>query len=115
MIEVTASREQVADALVTELQFLLGTEVFSALSRTISRDFLGDEMDLRTSIIYRPELFERAFIGIIGDIGVGILEHIWYTKLRMQFDLDSSESYQIAGDLAKCIRAIPTKADARLR
>lgn len=114
MIEITASRELVADALLRELQGLLGTEVFDALTRMITRDYLDDEMDLQTSIIYRPEVFEHAFIEIIGHISERILECIWNTKLSKEFDLDFGITYQTGGDLAKCIRAIPMKADTTL-
>lgn len=111
MNEVTADTEEVADVLLRDLQCILGTEVFSALSKLITRDYLGDEMDLRTAIIYRPELFECAFIGVIGAMGEKLLEYIWSSKLQEQFKLTSSETFQSVGDLAKCIRAIHGKAN----
>ncbi len=68
-------------------------------------------MDVRTAIIHRPELFERGFIGIVGEIGENILRYIWCTELRKQFDLDSGETYETRGDLEKCMGGIRTRAN----
>jgi hypothetical protein len=111
MIEINITRQDVVEALLMNLKDLLGGKVFHTISIVITRDYLGDEMDLRTAIMNRPDLFERAFIGLTGDIGERILQHIWCSKLREQFDLQFEETYQVAGDLAKCIRAIPPKVD----
>ncbi len=109
MIQIDISKEEVVDALLMNLEDLLGSKVFHTISIVITRDYLGDEMDFRTAIINRPDLFERAFIGLIGDIGEKILQHIWCSKLREQFDLEFEETYQTAGDLAKCIHMFPKR------
>ncbi len=109
MIEINITREDVSDALLMNLEEVLGSKVFHTVSIVITRDYLGDEMDLQTAIINRPDLFERAFIGMTGDIGERILRHIWSSNLREQFGLEFEETYQGAGDLAKCIHMFPKR------
>ena len=89
----------------------MGTELFSALSKLVIRDYRGDEMDLLICIMHRPEVVERAFIGIIGVRDERIVEHTWSSRLQEQFKITLRETYQSQGDLAKCIRAVHGKAD----
>ncbi|AIF82409.1 hypothetical protein NTE_00327 [Candidatus Nitrososphaera evergladensis SR1] len=111
--KLIADTENIADALLINLEATFGTRVFESISAKISEEYLGGEMDIRAAIIYRPDLFERAFIGMLGDIGERILANIWCSKLREQFELDSSVTYHKAGDLVKCIQTIRARANRR--
>jgi RecB family endonuclease NucS len=106
MCKLPADPGNVADALLINLEDTLGIRVFEALITKISLDYLGGEMDVHTAIIERPDLFERALIGVLGCIGERILAHIWCLKLRKQFRLDPSLTYHKAGDLVRCIEGI---------
>ncbi len=106
MCTLTADPVNIADALLRNLENTLGIRVFEALITKISLDYLGGEMDVRTAIIDRPDLFERAIIGMFGGTGERILAHIWCVNLRKQFRLDFDLVYHSAGDLVRCIEAI---------
>jgi|SRR5690242_17614211 hypothetical protein len=110
MCKLTADPRNVADALLINLENTLGIRVFEALITEISLDYLGGEMDVRTAITERPDLFERAIIGMFGSIGERILAHIWCVNLRDQFGLDAGLRYHRAGDLVRCIEAIRERA-----
>jgi hypothetical protein len=85
---------------------IFGIRVFDDIAAKITDEDFGGKMDIRTSIIIRPDLFERALIGILGEAGERILEYIWDSRLCNQFELDSSMTYHNIGDLAICIQAI---------
>lgn len=99
--------------MLADLEDTLGIRVFEALVTKISVDYLGGEMDVRTAIIERPDLFERAFIAILGEIGERILAYIWCAKLCHKLNLGSLPMYQKAGDLTKCIEAIRKRANGK--
>ena len=111
MCKLTPDPRDVADALLINLENTLGIRVFDALITNISLDYLGGEMDIRTAIIERPDLFERAIIGMLGSIGERILARIWCVNLREQFRLDPRLIYHNAGDLVRCIEAIRKRAN----
>lgn len=88
------------------LEEILGIRILEAVAAKISEDYQGGEMDIRYAIIHRPDLFERAFIGMLGDIDERILGHVWCSKLCEQFNLHPALTYHTAGDLIRCIEAI---------
>lgn len=61
-------QEEQAKAFLSRLQSLLGPGVFVVLARTLEEDFFGNEKDLMKILQERPDLFERAFRAILGEI-----------------------------------------------
>lgn len=110
MRKLQADAESVVDALILSLEAVFGVRVYEAIGRMLSEEYFGGEMDVRSALIHRPELFEKAFIGLLGDAGEKMLSEIWHSKLNDKFALDSSMTYRKAGDLVKCIYAIKAKA-----
>jgi hypothetical protein len=106
MTHLTPDAENVADVLLINLEGILGTLAFDAIVEKISEDYLGNKMDICATIIRRPDLFERALIAILGEIGGRILAYIWCSKLCKQLNLGSALTYQKAGDLTKCIESV---------
>jgi hypothetical protein len=105
MLEAIMDSETIADALLGNLKGVFGSSVFSALSTKMTKDYLGDEMDIRTALINRPDLFERIFIGILGTAGERILAWTW-DKLSGELALDKDIQYAKKGDLARCMAMI---------
>jgi len=104
----TIRSEQFAEALFTNLESLLGPRVFDAIIEKISYEYLGDELGLGTAIIERPDLFERAFIGIFGEeIGQEILAKTCErTKHELGLDKEAEYNeitYSVKGDFAKFV------------
>lgn len=97
--------ETLADAILDDLKSVFGPTVFSALMLMIADDFLG-EMDVRTAIMERPDLFERAFIGTLGTPGEKILADIC-EGLCTRFLIDRDVPGLDTGNLAKCMTIIP--------
>lgn len=52
--------------------------------------------------LQRPELFERAFAGVLGRAGQAILVIIC-KKIHAQFDLGADMTYSKFGDRTRCI------------
>ena len=111
MTHLTPDAENVADVLLINLEGIIGTLAIDAIVEKISEEYLGNEMDICATIIRRPDLFERALIAILGEIGGRILAYIWCSKLCKQFRLDPSLTYQKAGDLVRCIEGIRERAN----
>ncbi|MEO9363207.1 MAG: hypothetical protein ABI348_04830 [Nitrososphaera sp.] len=97
--------EKLADAMLDDLQALFGSRVFELLAATIVKDHLGGEMDMRAAIIQRPDLFERAFIEVLGETGERILMNVC-GRLHAELHLDENSAYSKAGDLARCMAIV---------
>ncbi|MEO9364139.1 MAG: hypothetical protein ABI348_09585 [Nitrososphaera sp.] len=97
--------ETLAEAILGSLEKTFGPVVFPALMDIIAEDYLG-EMDAHTAIIKRPDLFERAFVGMLGEPGKKILADIC-EGLCTEFLLDREAAGLRIGDLAKCMEIIP--------
>lgn len=121
MLGSIVDSEKVADAVLTDLHAVFGTRVFDTLVAMMVENHLGGEMDIRTAIMQRPDLFERAFIGILGEVGERILASVCNNTLPLMRqaelprdgtnnDDDSSNvvAYSKAGDFAKYISAATT-------
>ena len=97
----------ISEKLITAL--LIAEVIGTTMSRIsvifIVEDYLG-EMDARTAIIKRPDLFERAFVGMLGEPGKKILADIC-EGLCMEFLLDRNAAGLRTGDLAECMEIIP--------
>jgi hypothetical protein len=87
VLGVIVDSEKMADAILVKLQTIFGARVFDTLAATIVEDHLGGEMDMRTAMIQRPDLFESAFIEILGGIGEKILAKACY-EVQTQFHVD---------------------------
>jgi hypothetical protein len=98
----SADSEKLADALLAKLEEIFGSLVFDTRVAMIVENNLGGEMDIRRAVMQRPDLFERAFIGILGEIGERILANVC-SKLQTEFHLDGNIAYAKAGDLARCM------------
>lgn len=67
-------QEEQADAFLSRLEDLLGPRIYRVLALTLEDDFFGNEKDVKKVLQERPELFERAFRGILGDLaGTAVL------------------------------------------
>ena len=110
MRKLEAKPENVIDALILSFEVTFGSRVNDALMQVLTEEYLGGEMDVRSALIYRPDLFEKAFLGIFGEGGEKLLSEIWHSKLCSKFALDSSMTYRKAGDLVKCIQTIRARA-----
>lgn len=97
--------ETLADVILASLKETFGPLVFTALMDMISEDYLG-EMDARTAIMERPDLFERAFVGMLGAPGKKILADIC-EELCAKFLVDRDAAGLGTGDLARCMAIIP--------
>lgn len=100
--------EEISEAVLAHLKSMLGPQVTAVLLRELQENYFGAEMDIKTVIIERPELFERAFAGVLGRAGQAILLIIC-KKIYSQFSLDASVTYSNFGDLIRCM----TKASVR--
>ena len=59
---------------MSRLEGLLGENVYRILALTLEDDFLGTEKDIKRILQERPELFERAFRGLLGELaGTAVL------------------------------------------
>jgi hypothetical protein len=61
-------QEEQAEAFLSRLESLLGPNMFKILTLTLEEDFFGNEKDLMGILQERPDLFERAFRGILGEV-----------------------------------------------
>jgi hypothetical protein len=86
--------EKVADAILDSLKEILGTDVFDAFMVEIAYGYLKKEIDIHTTIIERPELFESAFVGIFGkELGQKILMEIC-REIKVKFRLKTDSHIQ---------------------
>lgn len=99
-----ADSEKLADAILNDLQVVFGSRIFDLLAATIVKDHIGGEMmgDIRMVVIQRPDLFERAFIEMLGEAGEKILMSMC-NRLYAELHPDGSVAYSKAGDLARCM------------
>lgn len=91
---------EMADLLLTRLEEALGPNIFDALILWIANEYLG-EMEVRTAIIKRPDLFERAFIHALGEAGEALLKTIC-GDIHKDYAL-AGRQYSKKGDLPACI------------
>lgn len=70
----TGMQEDQAQAFLSRLESLLGTDIYRILALTLEDDFFGNEKDVKRILQERPELFERAFRGVLGELaGTAVL------------------------------------------
>ncbi len=92
---------ELADLLLSHLEAVLGPSIFDALILWIANEYLG-EMEVRTAIIKRPDLFERAFIHALGEAGEQLLKNVC-TDMHTKYALQGSR-YVKKEDLAVYIK-----------
>lgn len=97
--------EEISGAVLMHLKSMLGPQVTAVLLKELQENYFGAEMDVKTVIAQRPELFERALQGVLGRAGQTILVIIC-KKVHAQFNLDASMTYSKFGDLAKCMTTV---------
>lgn len=98
---------EAVDLVMSDLERILGSQVYDALLQEIQDTSLGG-MDIKTSILQRPDLFERAFIAITGAAGAKILRHIC-DGIRGEFGLEIRQSSG-EGELGKLITDIKSQS-----
>lgn len=70
----TGMQEDQAEAFLSRLESLLGANVYRILALTLEDDFFGKEKDVKRILQERPELFERALRGLLGELaGTAVL------------------------------------------
>ncbi|AIF82253.1 response regulator containing CheY-like receiver domain and AraC-type DNA-binding domain [Candidatus Nitrososphaera evergladensis SR1] len=101
---------RLAETILSTIESVFGPRVFDAFIEKISEDYLGGEMSVHAAIMQRPELFELAFIGILGSrTGGEILAKICErTKSELGLDDAVTTSYSKKGDFAKFVAATTT-------
>jgi hypothetical protein len=96
----------VADSILHNLQEILGPTVFDVLMGVMAGDYFG-ERNVRMAIIERPEVFESAFVKIVGEeVGQKILAKIFH-EIRVEFQIDGRFTYSKSGDFARCMAMLP--------
>jgi hypothetical protein len=108
-VDLHVREDKLTRTIFKHLKNIFGVRLFDVLMERIEEDYLGDEMTVRMAVMKRPDLFERAFIDMLGEeAGVKILANVWQ---RVLADLhcessDSAAAYSKKGDLAKCITEV---------
>jgi hypothetical protein len=93
----------IADTMLQNLRESLGAEAYDIVMSRIVKDYFGEKIDIHTAIIQRPEVFESAFVDLLGQMG-----RILLTKLLDDICPESiiDLHYSKAGDFAKYVVAI---------
>lgn len=98
-------QEDIADAILANLNEIFGWSVYEMLIRKIMQNYLDSKIDVRTAIIEQPAVFERAFLGLIGPLGEKFLVDVC-EKVQADLELDSYAQYSKTGDFAKYIKLV---------
>lgn len=98
-------QEAIADAILVNLEEILGWSVYDKLTRKIMQNYLNNKIDIQTAIIEQPAVFERAFIGLIGPLGEKFLADVC-EKVQSKLDLDNYATYSRSGDFAIYIKTV---------
>jgi CheY-like chemotaxis protein len=96
------SSSKLAESLMSVTKSFLGPRVFDAFSKRMTDEYLGGEMSAYSAIVQRPELFERAFIGMLGQgAGEAILGQICkQAASELGFQDAIATTYSRKGDFA---------------
>ena len=62
-----------ADAVLQDLRKFLGRKVYDAIMTRLGSDYFDGDIDIRNIIDHQPELFEAAFLDLLGQAGAIIL------------------------------------------
>ncbi len=84
--------------MLQNIKDVLGPEVYDVIMTRIAEDYLDPEMDIRTAVMQRPDIFEGALVELLGQMG-----EILLVKMCQDIGLDDSLHYSRPGDLAKCM------------
>lgn len=104
--------EEFAAAFLSNLERLLGKRAMANIRSEIEETYFGRELSFESSLVQRPELFERAFAAVLGSAAAEILKLAMAasaTQLGMDATLAGSNPSSIAGYLellAKSDRAL---------
>lgn len=93
---------KVVDTVLRNLESFLGPRCYDVVIKRIEEDYLGGETDIRAAILRRPDLFERALIGLLGEMG-----EILLVKVCAEIRFENNRLYSSPGDLARCIVTTP--------
>lgn len=94
--------QELRRAFVERMEFYLGARMTPIILREIEDEYLGGQMDAMTCFIERPDLFEKAFHGILGSASHNIIAMIC-EDIRSELNLPTSISYAHGGNLKECI------------
>ena len=93
------TNDMLADAILQKMQSFLGRIVYDVVMTKIIDDYLDGDTDVRKAILQNPELFESAFLELLGEMGAILLSKT-LGEIRLEHDY---AQYSKRGDLARCI------------
>jgi CheY-like chemotaxis protein len=107
----------IAREILHNLEDTFGVRVFDALMMEISDNYLGREMDIVSAIKERPDLFDKAFVELLGEPGEKLLA-VACRNIGTKFGLDKNAVYSKCGDLARWIElavsSVRTQSNRRI-
>ena len=98
-----AGKDIVIDTLLSVIKQVLGMKMAPLVMKEIHAEYLGREIGIKQCVLQRPDLFERAFLGIVGRAGENILG-IVCNEVRSRLQMDGKVSYKKSGDLKGFLR-----------
>ncbi len=96
----TSGQNAIAYAILAHMKKMFGSAFYDLLTKGIVQDYLLNKVDICNAITQYPSVFERSFIGVIGQIGEDFLVNACQ-KVQVDLGLDPSRRYSRIGDLAK--------------
>lgn len=95
------SSSNIIDSILQNLRDILGDEVYDVVMSRIISCYFGKAINVRTALAEDPELFETAFIALLGKMG-----RILLTKSLDEISAGSigGQHYSKSGDFARYIR-----------
>ncbi|AIF82325.1 hypothetical protein NTE_00243 [Candidatus Nitrososphaera evergladensis SR1] len=90
------------DAMLQNVRATLGREAYDVVMSKIIGDYFGESMDIREAIMCRPELFETAFLELLGQMGIILLSK----SLAETCPESIGMQYSKRGDFARYITAL---------
>lgn len=61
------------DGMLQNIRATLGREAYDVVMSKIIGDYFGETIEIREAIMYKPELFETAFLELLGQMGFVLL------------------------------------------
>lgn len=105
--------EEFAAAFLSNLENLLGRRVLSNIQSEIEENYLWKELSFEGALVKRPELFERAFVALLGSAAATILT-LALEAAAAQLGMDAAFAGLKPGSLAEYL-ALLTKSDQALQ
>lgn len=94
--------EDFAAAIISNLEGLLGKRAIASIQMEIEENYFGKELSLASALVQRPDLFEKAFMAILGSAALAILE-LAINAATAQLDMGVIFAGLKPGGLAECL------------